>query len=101
MAGRVLIFSFALVFLGGCAAAPLPPIAATHPGNPDAREASPPPPSTALRNEPTDKVPASSSYTCPMHPEVHAMKPGQCPKCGMALVPEATGHSMTGGGHAH
>ncbi|MBU6121241.1 heavy metal-binding domain-containing protein [Hymenobacter siberiensis] len=25
-------------------------------------------------------------YTCPMHPEVVASQPGQCPKCGMDLV---------------
>lgn len=25
-------------------------------------------------------------WTCPMHPEIHADKPGQCPKCGMTLV---------------
>lgn len=25
-------------------------------------------------------------YACPMHPEVVAERPGQCPKCGMALV---------------
>src|SRR5215213_8503290 len=24
-------------------------------------------------------------YTCPMHPEVQQAKPGNCPKCGMAL----------------
>ena len=29
-----------------------------------------------------------ASYTCPMHPEVHAAQPGQCPRCGMGLVPE-------------
>lgn len=28
-------------------------------------------------------------YTCSMHPEVHADKPGTCPKCGMDLVPMA------------
>jgi DNA-directed RNA polymerase subunit RPC12/RpoP len=27
-------------------------------------------------------------YTCPMHPEIHASKPGNCPKCGMKLVKE-------------
>ncbi|MFA9186897.1 multicopper oxidase domain-containing protein [Flavobacterium sp. FBOR7N2.3] len=25
-------------------------------------------------------------YTCVMHPEIHEAKPGDCPKCGMALV---------------
>ena len=26
-------------------------------------------------------------YTCPMHPDARSDKPGQCPKCGMALQP--------------
>ena len=26
-------------------------------------------------------------YTCPMHPSVEADKPGECPICGMSLVP--------------
>src|SRR6266446_5042371 len=26
-------------------------------------------------------------YTCPMHPEIVRSQPGQCPKCGMTLVP--------------
>jgi len=29
---------------------------------------------------------ANVQYTCPMHPEVISDKPGDCPKCGMALV---------------
>src|SRR5216683_2795411 len=29
----------------------------------------------------------ATGYTCPMHPEVRAPKPGSCPKCGMALKP--------------
>ncbi|MBD1395087.1 multicopper oxidase domain-containing protein [Mucilaginibacter sp. ZB1P21] len=28
------------------------------------------------------------TYTCPMHPEIHAAKPGNCPKCGMKLIKE-------------
>ena len=32
----------------------------------------------------TDEVPAAA-YTCPMHPEIQATKPGACPTCGMAL----------------
>lgn len=33
-----------------------------------------------------DKKAAAVYYTCPMHPEVQAPKPGKCPKCGMDLV---------------
>src|SRR2546430_13570285 len=29
-------------------------------------------------------------YTCPMHPEVVMDAPGECPKCGMTLVPIKT-----------
>lgn len=36
------------------------------------------------KNKPAEKV----TYTCPMHPEIHADKPGNCPKCGMKLVKE-------------
>lgn len=32
--------------------------------------------------------PQQVTYTCPMHPEIHATKPGNCPKCGMKLVKE-------------
>jgi hypothetical protein len=31
--------------------------------------------------------PPAQRYTCPMHPEVVRTEPGQCPKCGMTLVP--------------
>lgn len=29
----------------------------------------------------------NAKYTCPMHPEVEQIGPGDCPKCGMALEP--------------
>ena len=32
-------------------------------------------------------APAGAQYTCPMHPEVLKDAPGDCPICGMALVP--------------
>ena len=31
---------------------------------------------------------AGAIYTCPMHPEIEQVGPGQCPKCGMALEPK-------------
>lgn len=40
------------------------------------------------------------AYTCPMHPEVRQDQPGECPKCGMQLVPSTdqphAGHQMAG-----
>jgi len=33
------------------------------------------------------RPPSGVEYTCPMHPEVRAPGPGDCPKCGMALEP--------------
>lgn len=36
-------------------------------------------------------APVGTTYTCPMHPEIHAPGPGPCPDCGMALEPEEVG----------
>jgi FtsP/CotA-like multicopper oxidase with cupredoxin domain len=36
------------------------------------------------------------TYTCSMHPEIHASEPGNCPKCGMKLVKESSGKSVIG-----
>lgn len=35
------------------------------------------------------KAAATAHYSCPMHPDVRASRPGQCPKCHMALVKTA------------
>ena len=42
-----------------------------------------------VKKEITEAVPPVS-YTCPMHPQIHAPKPGNCPICGMKLVKEKT-----------
>ena len=41
-----------------------------------------------MRQKETKKQEQNVSYTCPMHPEIHSPKPGNCPKCGMKLVKE-------------
>ncbi len=53
---------------------------------PDGVKAAPPPP----------KAPKGAIYTCPMHPEVRQVGPGACPKCGMALEPEAIDFDSAG-----
>jgi Cu+-exporting ATPase len=49
-------------------------------------------PLTARPSEPPPKQSSSSAtadvlYTCPMHPEIRQIGPGNCPICGMALEP--------------
>jgi len=38
--------------------------------------------------KPEPAAPAGTIYTCPMHPQVRQVGPGNCPICGMALEPE-------------
>lgn len=46
-------------------------------------------PDQYLAAEAPQTQPATAgTYTCPMHPEVRAESPGDCPKCGMALEPK-------------
>ena len=35
-----------------------------------------------------EPMPAGTIYTCPMHPEIEQVGPGDCPICGMALEPK-------------
>jgi len=44
-------------------------------------------PSPAAAGEGARRAGEGPEYTCPMHPEVIADKPGPCPICGMALEP--------------
>ncbi len=39
----------------------------------------------------TPAAPEGTIYTCPMHPQIRQVGPGNCPICGMALEPEAGG----------
>ncbi|HCT14174.1 MAG TPA: heavy metal translocating P-type ATPase [Corynebacterium nuruki] len=49
----------------------------------------------------TDSSTATGVYVCPMHPEVHQVGPGTCPKCGMDLVPEAGSAAHADQPHTH
>lgn len=40
-----------------------------------------------------------TTFVCPMHPEVRQDTPGDCPQCGMHLVPEGEAKASTGHDH--
>ncbi len=42
--------------------------------------------SDAMKEQSEQKGQENSYFTCPMHPEIHADKPGECPICGMTLI---------------
>jgi Cu+-exporting ATPase len=42
----------------------------------------------AAKTPPQAPVPEGTIYTCPMHPQIRQVGPGNCPICGMALEPE-------------
>jgi hypothetical protein len=62
---------------------------AVPPGNPPMREE--PGAHTPPRHDRSQQREPDAPYRCPMHPEVRSPTPGQCPKCGMTLVPKAGG----------
>ncbi|QIG79752.1 heavy metal translocating P-type ATPase [Stakelama tenebrarum] len=41
-----------------------------------------------VAQRPQDSGPKDVVYTCPMHPEIEQIGPGNCPICGMALEPK-------------
>ena len=43
---------------------------------------------------------AKQQYTCPMHPQIARNEPGNCPLCGMTLVPK-NGTEEKHNGHSH
>lgn len=58
------------------------------PGMPHGAHGMPPAaPQAGKSVQPVANKPTATQYTCTMHPEVRAEKPGKCPKCGMKLVP--------------
>jgi hypothetical protein len=86
----------AIVPLVACASAALPPLTASHPASPAGPEpptAPEPRPDSPPHGAPGHDhgphgAPTPSGvavYECPMHPEVTANEPGNCPKCGMTL----------------
>lgn len=49
---------------------------------------------TQMKQGENNKASLPATYTCPMHPEVHSDKPGNCPKCGMKLSKEESEGAM-------
>jgi FtsP/CotA-like multicopper oxidase with cupredoxin domain len=45
-------------------------------------------------------MPAATTYTCPMHPDVLSEEPGRCPECGMKLLPSQM-VAAAAGSHEH
>ncbi len=46
-------------------------------------------PESWLKGRPTpEPMPPDTVYTCPMHPDIEQIGPGDCPICGMALEPK-------------
>ncbi|NIT36002.1 MAG: hypothetical protein GTN49_05795 [candidate division Zixibacteria bacterium] len=44
-------------------------------------------PALAACGKKAEEAAEGTTYTCPMHPEVTSDEPGECPTCGMDLVP--------------
>lgn len=102
---KTLIIAIVGVALAGCAHGSREPAPGTdHPANPRAATAPAPKLSGTLNERDVPAVDAAArppvageaddhaaeAYTCPHHPKVIESAPGDCPYCGMALVPTAS-----------
>jgi len=75
-----------------------PPTSAAPPVRPAAPSASHDHATHATpKAQPSAQAPANDAvvYTCPMHPEIIRNAPGNCPICGMKLVPKKPSNQST------
>jgi hypothetical protein len=94
---RIQVIACAAIYMTGCSAELAQRPASRDPASAAAAEAPfvrplayepDPSPSAVPAAAPAPAAPAAATvYTCPMHHDVRAATPGECPKCGMALVP--------------
>ena len=93
-ASGVSALAWVCVSLAACAATTLE-TPSDHPANPALNPTTPPEVTAALAPGfdpfsayPAESTPEAVAYTCPMHPEILRNTPGDCPICGMKLVPK-------------
>jgi len=89
-----LLLSTWLVHACATATGTYEPLGADHPASPGAPEVAVHDPSAFLRAdaplpdaEAEATGAAAGAYVCPMHEHVSSDQPGDCPECGMQLVP--------------
>ncbi len=83
MQKRILILSCAILF----ATRAIAQVEAIDPNRPHREHEHPPSVAAATSGAAGEQEQEKKQYTCPMHPEVVMDHPGNCPKCGMKLVP--------------
>ena len=50
-------------------------------------------PQTKDQQQAVSEAPKAEMWTCSMHPQIQLPKPGQCPLCGMDLIPVSSGET--------
>ena len=55
-------------------------------------------PQTQDRQQAVSETPQTELWTCSMHPQIQLPKPGQCPLCGMDLIPVSSGETGSDAG---